>query len=82
MARSLKKLLKQVMDLLAANAPGLVINHDNQNYPMQLTAEADFFTVLVKPPGDWAAVAPLLLAFSLRDLYLLGASGSCTMMRT
>lgn len=79
MARSLKKLLKQVMDLLAANAPGLVINHDNQNYPMQLTAEADFFTVLVKPPGDWAAVAPLLLAFKVWPCLVLNLSPNFNM---
>ncbi|RCV18256.1 hypothetical protein SETIT_3G285500v2 [Setaria italica] len=72
MARSLKKLIKDVMDLLATNAPLLVINHDNKTYRMQLTAEAGFFTVLVRPPADWPAVAPVLMAFSLRDLYIVG----------
>jgi len=70
--RSLKKLLKEIMDLLAARAPVFAVSHENIGYQRQLTAEEGFFTVLVKPPGDWDPVAPLLLAFNLRDLYLVG----------
>ncbi|RCV18255.1 hypothetical protein SETIT_3G285400v2 [Setaria italica] len=66
MARSLKKLIKDVMDLLATNAPLLVINHDNKTYRMQLIAEANFFTVLVRPLRTGQQL------LHLRDLYLVG----------
>jgi len=58
MARSLKKLLKWVMGLLANSAPVFVTNLDNQEYRRQLTAEGGYFTVRVRPPGDWD---PILL---------------------
>jgi hypothetical protein len=60
------------MDLLATRAQVFVVNHENIDYRRQLTADEGFFTILVKPPVDWQAVAPVVLAFSLRDLYLLG----------
>lgn len=80
MSRSVKKLHKWIMKELAAQAAKeqdgvsqvLVVNVDNKEYRRQLTAEGGVFIVVVRSPGDWQAVPPIGLAFSFRDLYLLG----------